>query len=280
MAAIIMPAEAQEPVEAPDVTMRACAICEHGGTNARTLAYAKVGRQLVECANCGFTYAPKAREAVHMQAAGNGRMRLSDLLLCFLDRVTYWRRFMFSPLEPYELLNKLGPDSGNVVDVGCHRDNLRLISPRFSIYGLAGFPALAAHARAEGARTGATVLSTTAAEGLSRFPDRSLAGVVLYSHLERDADARSVVALLGRKLRFDGVAVLKLANYGSLNRLVMGKRWYKFNFPDYLNYFRKRDISALAACFGLEVSFPLMLSLPTDDNFIAILKPIIPIEIY
>ncbi|GLR68472.1 hypothetical protein GCM10010909_31530 [Acidocella aquatica] len=187
---------------------------------------------------------------------------------------------MFSPLEPYEILNKLGPDSGNVVDVGCHRDNLRLISRRFSIYGLEAFPAFSVRTRTEATQSGATVLSTTAAEGLSRFPDRSLAGVVLHSHLERDPDARSVVELLGQKLRFDGLAVLKLANYGSLNRRFMGKRWYKFNFPEYLNYFRKRDISALASHFGLEASFPFMLSLPTDDNFIAILKPTIPIEIY
>jgi hypothetical protein len=187
---------------------------------------------------------------------------------------------MFSMLQPYELLNQLGPGSGNVVDVGCHRDALRSLSRRFSIYGLEAFPELSARARMEATQAGATILSTTVAEGLSRFPDRSLAGVVLHSHLERDADARSVVELLGRKLRFDGVAILKLANYGSLNRRIMGKRWYKFSVPEYLNFFRRRDITALASCFGLEASFPFLLSLPTDDNFVAILKPKIPVEIY
>ncbi len=89
-----------------------------------------------------------------------------------------------------------------------------------------------------------------------------------------------MVQLLGRKLRFDGIAILKLPNYGSINRVIMGKRWCMFRFPEHINYFRKRDIVVLASRFGLEASFPFMQSLPTDDNFLAILRPMKLSEIY
>ncbi|NNM57053.1 methionine biosynthesis protein MetW [Acidocella sp.] len=271
-----MPAEPAAPDNSRPAPLRDCLVCETTAAAARELAAAKTGRKLVACGNCGFTYAPLAASP----PADGAVAHPGDALLRWVDRATSWRRFMFSMLQPHELLNHLGPASGNVVDVGCHRETLKSVSRRFSIYGLEAFPELSTRARTEAAQSGATILSTTAAEGLSRFPDRSLAGVMLHSHLERDADARSVVELLSRKLRLDGIAILKLSNYGSINRRIMGKRWYKFSFPEYLNYFRRRDIAALASCFGLEASFPFLLSLPTDDNFVAILKPKIPAEIY
>ncbi len=76
---------------------------------------------------------------------------------------------------------------------------------------------------------------------------------------------------LGQKLGADGVAVLKVPNYGSLNRRLMGKSWCGFRFPGHVNYFRKRDIARMAINAGLSARFPLRLSLPTDDNFVAIL---------
>ncbi|MDD2795674.1 methionine biosynthesis protein MetW [Acidocella sp.] len=271
-----MLAEPAVPDNSRPAPLRDCLVCETTAAAARELAAAKTGRKLVACGNCGFTYAPLTAPPLAAGAATHP----GDALLGWVDRTTSWRRFMFSMLQPHELLNHLGPGSGNVVDVGCHRETLKSISRRFSIYGLETFPELSARARTEAAQSGATILSTTAVEGLSRFPDRSLAGVMLHSHLERDADARRVVELLSRKLRLDGIAILKLSNYGSINRRIMGKRWYKFNFPEYLNYFRRCDVTALASCFGLEASFPFLLSLPTDDNFVAILKPKIPAEIY
>lgn len=261
-----------------DAPLRDCLVCENAA--ARELAYAQAGRQLLECLNCGFTYVPVAACSTAPPRAAGARTHPADALLRWLDRATSWRRFMFSLLQPHELLNHLGPGSGNVVEVGCNHDTLRFISRRFSVYGLEAFSALSVRARTEAAQAGVTILSATAEQGLSRFPDRSLAGVVLQSHLERDADARSVVELLGRKLRVDGIAILKLTNYGSINRMIMGKRWYKFRYPEYLNYFRRRDIAALAARFGLEASFPFLLSLPTDDHFVAILRPKAPMEIY
>ena len=52
----------------------------------------------------------------------------------------------------------------------------------------------------------------------------------------------------------------------------MGRTWCGFRLPDHVNYFRPRDMARLADRHGLSASFPFLLSLPTDDNFVAVLR--------
>ena len=83
-----------------------------------------------------------------------------------------------------------------------------------------------------------------------------------------------MVRNLFAKLTPGGVAVIKVPNYGSLNRRLMGARWCGFRFPDHVNYFDKASLTRLARDAGFEVEIPFMRSLPTDDNMLALLiKP-------
>jgi hypothetical protein len=201
-------------------------------------------------------------------------------MLRLIAAKAWWRPLRLHTTEPHEILNELGPEFGNVVDISCHDKYLFSISSRFSVYGFETFSTLSVAGRNEAAQLGVTILRVSAVDGLSRFADRSLAGAVVHGHLERDTQARIVMELLGQKLQFDGIAVLMLPNHGSLSRWILGRRWYKFRFPEQVNYFRKRDIAVLAMRFGLEASFPFRPSFPIDDNFIAILKRKKQMEIY
>ena len=69
-------------------------------------------------------------------------------------------------------------------------------------------------------------------DGLATFPDRFFAGALLRSYLEHDADARDVMIMLGRKMRAGGIAVIKVPNYRSLNRQIMGRSWCGIRLPD------------------------------------------------
>jgi hypothetical protein len=76
-----------------------------------------------------------------------------------------------------------------------------------------------------------------------------------------------VLQELARTLAPRGVVVIKVPNYGSLNRRVMGSRWCGFRFPDHLNYFTPKSLRSMIADAGLKVQkFGLMDHLPTGDN--------------
>ena len=66
-------------------------------------------------------------------------------------------------------------------------------------------------------------------------------------------------------------AVVKVPNYGSLNRIVTGQRWCGFRYPDHLNYFSPDTFRVLANRAGFETSFGLTGCLPTSENMWALL---------
>jgi hypothetical protein len=78
--------------------------------------------------------------------------------------------------------------------------------------------------------------------------------------------------MLGRKMRAGGIAVIKVPNYGSLNRRIMGRSWCGIRLPDHVNYFSRSSLRLLARQAGFSIAYPFLLSLPTDDNVIAILR--------
>jgi hypothetical protein len=52
---------------------------------------------------------------------------------------------------------------------------------------------------------------------------------------------------------------------------VMGGRWCGVRLPDHVNYFTPGHLRRMADATGFDSAFPPLLSLPTDDNMIAVL---------
>lgn len=269
---------------------RSCSVCGAPPSVATTLPYGRAPWRLIQCDACGFTYMPEVPATEEL--AGDlcwdkqyqseaARRRREYPIQHFLDTATGWRQRLFKRIQPTDLLNRLGSSGGDVVDIGCGSgENFAAIDKRFTTYGIEISSTLAARAAACLGDTGERVFQASAVEGLQRFADASLAGAILRSFLEHDAQANEVMALLSRKLHPYGVAIIKVPNYGSLNRRIMGKSWCGFRFPEHVNYFRKQDLERLARSHNLSTQFPFLLSLPTDDNFIAILRPEPRWEIY
>ncbi len=68
------------------------------------------------------------------------------------------------------------------------------------------------------------------------------------------------------------MAIVKVPNYGCLNRMVMGRRWCGFRYPDHLNYFTPGTLRAAAEASGFRAWFGLTFRLPTSDNMYAVLS--------
>jgi hypothetical protein len=75
-----------------------------------------------------------------------------------------------------------------------------------------------------------------------------------------------------RVLGTGGVALIKVPNFGSLNRLIMGKKWCGFRYPDHLNYFTPKSLMHMGKKCGFIVSFGLKGRLATNDNIHALFR--------
>ena len=261
---------------------RNCPGCGSANDSAAPGPYSREQWDILECPTCGFVYmrtvpvvdalSETLAWEVNTKREAERRKR-EQPILDWIDRGTRWRLRMIPRASPLDLL-KAHVAEGPVLDVGCgsgiHFANL----PQ----GMTPFGVEVSKGLSETADTlfrtrGGYVVHAPAAEGLARFPDRFFAGAFLRSYLEHDADAHEVLKALRGKMRPGGVAIVKVPNYGSLNRKVFGRKWCGFRWPDHVNYFTLDSLKRMAERAGYSVRYPFMLSLPTDDNMVAILKP-------
>lgn len=68
------------------------------------------------------------------------------------------------------------------------------------------------------------------------------------------------------------MAIIKVPNYGAINRMIMGRKWCGFRYPDHLNYFTPASLRRMAEKCGYSVKSAFSQRLPTSDNMYAILK--------
>lgn len=265
----------------PPLIHRLCPICADPNEGTPTSRYARDDWRLVNCRVCDFPYlasVPATERLVEELAwektfveERKARHRRYPLL-AWLDARTRWRLRLFPRPSETALLKRVAP-RGPVIDIGCGPGNyLAELADTFA--PLHGVEISREHAAIAQQRIGeaGTVCHAPAIEGLKSFPDNYFAGALLRSYLEHEWQARDVLDTLRRKLRREARVVVKIPNYGSLNRIVMGRAWCGFRFPDHVNYFTRRSLVQLIEPIGYCASFPSMRNLPTDDNLIAILS--------
>ena len=64
---------------------------------------------------------------------------------------------------------------------------------------------------------------------------------------------------------------VRVPNYGSFNRRVVGKKWCGFRHPDHVNYFEIESLSNIAVKNGFSIEILNKLTLHFDDNINALL---------
>ena len=138
-------------------------------------------------------------------------------------------------------------------------------------YGIEISAALAQQASSDFQKRGGRVIHAPATEGFDAFDDGFFTAILMRSYLEHERQPRLVLEKALRKLAPGGQIFVRLPDYGSLNRRIMGARWCGFRFPDHVNYFTGRSLRALAESVGFEYTRTNWLS-PFDDNIIAVLK--------
>ncbi len=238
---------------------------------------------VVRCDSCGFAYLPEAPTYEELQSdfewdtsarAEKKRRKRERPVLSWLDAQTRWRLHIFPRPETHIFMQKLAPRGGRILDVGCGdgRHGLRL-GEAYTPFGVEISQPLGEAADAAFRPLGGAALTAPALEGISRFDDGYFSGAMLNSYLEHEIDPAGVLEAMQPKLAKDGVAVVKVPNFGSLNAAVMKQNWCGVRLPDHVNYFTTNTLSDMAHRLGYTVEFPAAANLPTNDNFWAFLRP-------
>jgi SAM-dependent methyltransferase len=270
--------------DATGTVYRLCPLC--GCDNAAVAAhrYSNPPWTVKRCAGCGFVYIDRAPDytALHADLAWERTSKIeerrradsrSDLYKSASRGMRWLRRFLPRKRLPLLIAQHAAP--GNVVDLGCgDGGQLHGLDDRFVPFGVEISAALAASADEDFARRGGRVVNAPSLDGLADFPENFFTAASLRSYLEHEMQPAPVLRALHRVLRPGGVVIVKVPNYGSLNRMVMGRKWCGFRYPDHLNYFTPATLRAMAEQCGYRASFGLMGRLPTSDNMHAVLTRI------
>lgn len=262
-------------VSAP-VSLRQCPAC--GSSTRRDLpVYSLDEWRVCACGDCGFVYLsnPPAYDRLKDEFAfektshaHSVRRKKKMPVVSWLDRKTRWRLHILRPNEAQEFRSWFRP--GNVLDIGCGSGH-RVPEP-FTPFGIEASAYLAAKADQAMKERGGACVCAPAVDGVAQFDAHQFSAVVMRSFLEHEVQPQVLLNGVFRILQPDGVAFVKVPNYGGLNRRVMGRSWCGFRYPDHVNYFTLNSLRAMAfkAGFSLRLLNPLNLAL--DDNIHALLR--------
>lgn len=265
-----------EGAGAAHVVTRDCPGC--GGTACTPLPdYSRAPWTTVACDACGFVYLREAPVYDRLEeefawektfAAETERRAQARPAFSRVDRATRWRLALFRRDEAATYREVFG--EGNVLDVGCG-GGTRLPEPLVP-FGIEISKDLAARADAHMQTRGGRTVQASAIGGLSAFPDGFFSGALLRSFLEHEIDPKGLLSGLHRVLRPGGAVYVKVPNFGSLNRRVMGVRWCGFRFPDHVNYFTMKSLADMARDCGYAIEPRGGLTRPVSDNLYAVLR--------
>lgn len=260
----------------PSDGVRPCPLCGSGDHRAIE-DYSLSPWQIVECAECGFVclHNPVSYDSLVEDVAWEKtfetektRRRKTRPVVDWISRSTRWRLSLFSSSKGSRFLRVFG--QGKVLDVGCG-SGTSLPEPLVP-YGVEISKALATRADAAMKARGGRCIQSDAIGGVDSFPDAYFDGVLLHSFLEHENNPLPLLQAVSRVLRSDGSVYVRVPNYGSLNRRVMGRKWCGFRYPDHVNYFTPRTLRMMAEKAGFRMTILNRLTLPFDDNIKAVLS--------
>ncbi len=161
-------------------------------------------------------------------------------------------------------------NGGKVIDIGCGWGN-RIPAPLIP-FGIELSTAMHERADAHMKARGGYCLHGAGAEAIWDFPENAFDGVIMNSYLEHETEVMKVLEGTARALKPSGAIFVRVPNYASLNRKVIGPKWCGFRYPDHVNYFTPDSLRQVAAKVGFTVQITNALTLPIDDNINALLR--------
>lgn len=278
-----MPAQAPSPLrqqaDTPTVPhqaqeLRACPLCDSDVARPRP-EYTPAPWQIGTCTNCGLTYLRNPPDYTALQdelawektykakkAASRGSTffspyarRLRNGLRMYRDKTSSFRRWF---------------NDGHVLDVGCGSG--KRIGAPMTPYGIEISNELHRRADATMRAAGGYCLHGPGAETIWEFSAKQFDGIVMFSYLEHEVNVMQALRGAHRALKDTGGVFIRVPNFGSLNRRVIGAKWCGFRHPDHVNYFTLATLGEASKRAGFSARLVNRVTLPVDDNISVLLR--------
>lgn len=255
-------------------TFRACPTC--AGTDATPLSdYSPAPWDVASCDTCTLVYLrnPPAYEALEEDFAWEktyvekkSRSKGSTPFSPYARKV---RRALGMTRDKTDSFRRWFND-GHVLDIGSGRGNR--VNPPMTPYGIELSTALHKISDDRMRAAGGYCLKGAGAEAIWEFEEEQFDGIVMFSYLEHETDVMGVLKGAHRALKKDGGVFIRVPNYASLNRRLIGPKWCGFRYPDHVNYFSLATLSDTAARAGFTTQLVNKYTLHADDNVSVLLR--------
>ena len=254
---------------------RNCPACDNSGASP-VAEYSPDPWQIASCDQCGFVFLRNPPEyealeeefawektfAAKKKSSGKGSSPFSPVarkirkgLGMYRDKTSSFRRWF---------------NDGHVLDIGCGGGGR--ITPPMTPYGIELSNQLHRHSDIIMRQRGGFCLHGAGAEAIWGFDPEMFDGVVMHSYLEHETQVMKVLKGAHRALKPGGGVFIRVPNYASLNRRVIGAKWCGFRYPDHVNYFTLHSLRDVAARAGFSCHLVNKISLPVDDNISVLLR--------
>ncbi|MEO0401249.1 MAG: methyltransferase domain-containing protein [Pseudomonadota bacterium] len=255
------------------IDLRACPGCDTG-THTRWSAYSPDSWQVVQCSGCTLTYLgnPLAYEALETDFAWEktyegksqkgGSTPLSPALRRFRKRTGLTHRGHRARMGEWF-------NNGHVLDIGCGAST-HIPEPMIP-YGIELSVALHASSDAHMRSRGGYCVHGAGAEAIWSFEPEMFDGVVMQSYLEHEVDMMRVLKGAWRVLKPGAPLYVRVPNFGSINRIVVGRKWCGFRYPDHVTYFTVSTLRDVARRAGFTLEVVNRVGVIIDDNIKALL---------
>jgi SAM-dependent methyltransferase len=256
---------------------RLCPLCGTDNVKTKPSVYSKGEWIIKKCVRCHLVYLenPPAYEELEVtyawektshQAAEEKRKKESALRrgVRVLER---YKDELIRRDKLIDLVKQYFP-AGPVIDVGCGGGQvMSRLDKKYTPFGIEVSKELSGMAQQITKDRGGRVFCGNALLGLDTFEKNFFAAVIMSAYFEHEAAPREVLQKILSILRPGAPLVIKVPNYGCLNRMVTGDKWCGFRYPDHVNYWTPQTIRKILKDTGFEiVRFNIGDRFPTSDN--------------
>jgi 2-polyprenyl-3-methyl-5-hydroxy-6-metoxy-1,4-benzoquinol methylase len=257
-----MPLDCAEPPPRASLEHRACPLCARDNDHEPVGRYSRGPWRIKTCRSCRFVYLenpPLSNDAEGLswaEAYGQekARRQAEEPWLHGVDkRWIHLRKKLFRRQKLAALVARyVAP--GKLCDVGCGRGK-HLVAPdrRYMLYGIELSASLAEQASRAVQGSGGFVVNSDALTAMKQWDAEEFTGVIMRAYLEHERQPAQVLALTCRVLKPNGRLIVKVPNFGSLNRAVRAQKWCGFRLPEHVNYFTPASLRVMLEESGLTV---------------------------
>ncbi len=125
---------------------------------------------------------------------------------------------------------------GPVIDVEECGEVMARLDKKYIPSGIEVSKELSGRAQKIAESRGGHVFCGNALLGLDIFENNFFVAAIMSAYLEHESAPHEVLQKILRILRPGAPLIIKVPNYGCLNRMVTGKKWCGFRYPDHVNY--------------------------------------------